>query len=161
LKQDPNWRDGLNIEFIGKKSRTAVKCLESFKHLGVLSATDQLSKTNAIDRMCRADGLLLLSDERLARYLPGKLFDYIASRVPILIYGAEGEATRVVKKLNAGYCCRDGDVAGLSLALRALRDRLPRSIESEEWLNGHRRDSLAGEFFQLLNSLSIASARSQ
>ena len=63
--------------------------------------------SKAIDYMINSSLLLLLIPESDGNKLiiTGKLFEYIASRKPILCIGPkDGEAARIISKLNNGVC---------------------------------------------------------
>ena len=58
-------------------------------------------------------------DERDVVFVPGKLYDYVMARRPILFVGAAGDASRIVEA-TGGSAFDYADQAGLAAALRAL-----------------------------------------
>ncbi|MBD3237308.1 MAG: glycosyltransferase [Candidatus Eisenbacteria bacterium] len=71
----------------------------------------------------RASHLLLLMEQdssRGALILPGKIFEYLRARRPILGLLPEGAAAHLIRRLGAGWCCRTGDAA---CAARLLAER--------------------------------------
>ncbi|MFN4065410.1 MAG: hypothetical protein ACK4JA_14520, partial [Parazoarcus communis] len=119
---------------------------------------DHVDKRTANQLMMESDALLLISAEGLERYLPGKLFDYVASRRPILVAGQPGESANVVKLLHAGLHIRDASEL-ISALETPSRWSNPDSPLVSSWLNDHRRDVLAARLFSLLESLTADSHR--
>lgn len=69
--------------------------------------------------------LLLFNPPRLARLLPGKLYEYIACRRPILLYGQGGEMEQLVRGIPGVLVVPRGDPAALGSALRHLLTNEP------------------------------------
>ena len=111
--------------------------------------------------MQQADALLLIALPELERDLPGKLFDYLAAKRPVLVHGAPGEASRAVEELGAGFLCEDGNDERLLEILGRLRagTAQPQSDRTERWLEEHRRDVLAGRLYALLDELQERSRK--
>ncbi|MCD6671505.1 MAG: hypothetical protein LT106_01500 [Burkholderiaceae bacterium] len=159
LTVHPEWRQRVVVDFIGRKSRDATGKLEAFPFPANVRAIDHMSKTQAVRAMQQADMLLLIALPELERYLPGKLFDYLATKRPVLVYGAPGEASRTVEDLGAGLRCEDGNHERLLEIFSRLQanDVEPQSIKIERWLEEHRRDVLAGRLYALLDELQEGS----
>ena len=159
LSAQPEWITRLKVSFVGRRSLTAAAAIEAFPYQGVLEVVDHVGKREAIRLMHEADVLLLLSAPDLDRSLPSKLFEYIASRRPVLIFGSPGESSALIDRLGAGVLCPWGSGELLGDALARLRDldMSPRDQATRAWLNGHRRDTLAARAFAIIDSV-IASA---
>jgi hypothetical protein len=99
--------------------------------------------------------LLVLSAPGLARYLPSKLFEYLASRRPVLIFGSAGESSALVDKLGAGLLCPSGSGDALGDALGHLRDLdlSPYDSTVSAWLHDHRRNALSARAFDTIESV--------
>ena len=102
-----------------------------------------------------ADVLLVLSAPGLERYLPSKLFEYLASRRPVLIFGSAGESSALVDKLAAGVLCAPGSGAALGDALTRLRelDLSSHAGAVSAWLQDHRRDVLSARAFDTIDAV--------
>jgi len=106
--------------------------------------------------MHAADVLLVLSAPGLERYLPSKLFEYLASRRPVLIFGTAGESSALVEQLGAGLLCTAGSGESLGAALQRLRE-LDLSAHEHTvvaWLKEHRRDALSARAFEIMEGLT-------
>jgi glycosyltransferase involved in cell wall biosynthesis len=99
------------------------------RHLGYLERAHSL----ALQR--RADVLLLITSPGLVWELPGKLFEYIGARRPILALADGNEAERVVRETNTGMTVPPDDVDAIVAALRRVasgelaREYAPRGLE--------------------------------
>ena len=105
----------------------------------------------------RSDIFLLMSNPDLARYMPGKMFEYMAAGKPILVYGHPGEASELVLALGAGVFVREGDVGGLLRALATLEHTPATAWNGERrraWAEQHTRQRLARPFFELLQRVT-------
>lgn len=155
LTNEPAWRDRIKVNFIGRRLPAAAAALESFPYKENIAVIDHVGKREANRRMQEADALLLIAAPELERYLPGKLFDYVASGRPILVFGYPGESSIILESLGIGMLCPPGSGALLGQHLQHL---LKANIPSEEksvqaWLDRHRRDKLAKQAFDILASL--------
>ncbi len=157
LEREPYWREHLRLTFIGRQSPEARMALAQCRFPEVIDSIDHVSKGEAVRFMASADALLLLAAPELERYLPGKLFDYVAAGRPVLIFGSGGESSQVlVRDLCVGVLCESPHEANLSDALRMLLERRNTSLlggEVAPWLQRHRRDILAGHAFTLFDQL--------
>ncbi len=151
----PAWRERLSLSFVGARSAKADAALKGFPYPDMLDVVDHVPKSEADRRMREADLLLLIAVKDLERYLPGKLFEYVAARRPILVVGHPGEASRVVEALGIGrVIAGNAEVSTLEGLLEELTrdDVIPLSRVSD-WLRAHERRVLAGKLFELLDTL--------
>ena len=152
---DAALRDLVRLHFIGRRTELAEAELNTFPYPDRLVFHDMLPKSDADAMIRAADALLLIARPDLARYIPGKLYDYVASKRPILVHGHPGEATNIVTNLNAGVFVADGRVDDMMAALRRLA-ALPaddwNSARRTAWIDTRTRARLTGDFFDILTS---------
>jgi glycosyltransferase involved in cell wall biosynthesis len=156
LDRRPTLKTKLTVAFVGQKSPMPMRRLETFAHREILSLLDQVSKDRAVDIMRRARSLLILNDPRLVRYLPGKIYDYLAARRPIIVFGDGGEVAALVRLLGVGVVIPHGDIDTLEEVLdRLLEDQgSPRANPHlETWLQEHTRAQLAQRLLATIGSL--------
>jgi hypothetical protein len=160
LTAEPDWVPRIKVRFIGRRSSSADGAIRAFGFPTVIDVIDHVGKREANRNMQESDVLLLLAGPDLERYLPGKLFDYLAARRPVLVFGSLGESAALVDRLGAGVFCPSGSVA----ALRDALVRLPKldmtgwrdSVDA--WLLEHRREALASRAFAIIESVRLHSS---
>lgn len=155
LTNEPAWAPRIKVQFIGRHSPSADTAIRTFKFPTVIEVIDHVGKREANRCMQESDGLLLLAAPDLERYLPGKLFDYLASRRPVLVFGSRGESASLVDQLGAGVFCPSGSGAALRDALLRLQklDMAAQRESVDTWLQEHRRDALASRAFAVIDSI--------
>jgi hypothetical protein len=106
--------------------------------------------------MRSADALLVINKPSLNRYLPGKLYEYLAVETPVLVYGDGGEVPSLIRRFDAGCVVATGDVEGLEAALGTLRHKRGSSRVHgvHEWLSSHTREHLSRRFVDLLEEVA-------
>lgn len=159
LQVRPDLRAHLQLRFIGRRLPWAERELAAFGYPGLIERIEQCPRSEA-DRLIReSDLLLLMMNEDMARYLPGKLFEYLSTDRPILVHGSGGEGPDLVRRLGAGFHAASGDTAALEAALDAVLDApRPRwsGAERRDWARRHTRREMARLFFERLTALVAA-----
>ena len=160
VRDDPAWKQRLQVQLIGRRSPDADAAIRSFAHGGLLQVVDHVSKREASARMQAADALLIISIPELDRSLPSKLIDYIAAGRPVLIFGSPGESSELVERLGVGQLVPTDDPAALARALDSLATGKIKADQEErsKWLAEHRRDGLARRLYAMLDRLVAPSA---
>lgn len=106
--------------------------------------------------------LLLINEPGLARYRPGKLYDYLAAGRSVLVFGEGGEVADLVRALDAGMRVPAGDESALAEAREALEAGTGYRTDDRgrrEWLRAHTRQRLADEMFAILCRVAEGSRR--
>jgi len=157
LATEPEWLSRIKVQLIGRRSITADKAIRSFAFPSVLEVVDHVGKREASQRMQESDVLLLIANPALERYLPGKLFDYLAARRPVLVFGSKGESSELIDELNAGVLCPPGSGHALREALTRLQnlDVSRRDTTVDRWLQDHRREALASRAFGIIDTVAV------
>lgn len=154
LKNDISLRRNMKLQFVGRRDQAANDAIRAFPFQDILEVIDHVGKREANEKMQSADILLLIATSDLERYLPGKLFDYVAAEQPVLIFGATGEASILLEKLNIGICCQPRRTDDLRKAIEKLTN-IKSSFDTEKinlWLDIHRRQLLAESLFSKIES---------
>jgi glycosyltransferase involved in cell wall biosynthesis len=160
-RRRPVIRERLRLRFVGEKSGAALEEVEAFPHPEKVELVDQLPRPAANRVMRESTALLLFNDARLARYIPGKLYEYLAARRPVIVFGEGGESAELVRKLGAGWIVPAADTEALGAVLdQLLRDPRPsgNAHDIERWLARHTRERLARDLIDLLE-LKVAGGR--
>jgi len=143
------------LKFIGAKSKNIAKDIDNFRYPENLINVNSVSKNEAHMLMRKADALLILNNINLERYIPGKLYDYLSSKTPILVYGNVGEVADLVNYLQAGIVVRE-DKNELEEALDHIvkcKKILYDNKILDKWLVEHTRENLAGKIIKLMDKL--------
>lgn len=157
IDRRPDLRDRLILQFVGEIQPDIEPVLEGFRYSKIIKTTGLVPKPKALKFMRESDGLLVFVEPRSTRYLPGKLYDYIAAGPPVLVYGHAGEARKLVERLGVGVFVPADDTGALEKALDqicASINTFPnRSAKTSEWRQQHTRETLARRFFDILEGL--------
>jgi len=156
LRRRPDLKSRLRITFVGRKSPLALGELAAFPHQEILELIDEVPKSTAAGIMRDSTALFLLNPEPLARYVPGKLYEYLGARRPVLVFGDGGEVAALVRKLDAGLVVPPHDDAALERALADIGSgaaccECPSTVAA--WLDAHTRERLTRDFFDIVARL--------
>ena len=149
--------DRISIHLIGSSSIDIFKLLSAFNwSKKIIKVHDHVSKPLANRLMMDASALLIVNDPLLSRWLPGKLYEYLAAGPPILVFGSGGEIPKLVSHLDAGIIVPMEDADALELALDKLLEAKninPRSRIRDEWLKQHTRERMVENMAIIFNEL--------
>lgn len=104
--ENPEFVDALKLRFIGK---TDIQVFDDLKELGLDKVCEKISylpHDEVVKQTMKSALLLLLINNtpNSQGIMPGKLFEYLAAKRPILCIGPEnGDAAKAIKETNAGY----------------------------------------------------------
>lgn len=143
------------VRFVGQRSKKAEAQLASFEMPELLMSIDQVPKPEAFSLMRTSDALLLINTPALDRYVPGKLYDYIAIGKPVMVFGEGGEVGRIVTELGVGVVVPGGGAALADALSRLIERRLPMTDREtvSDWLDRHTREATSKQFAGLLDEL--------
>src|SRR5690606_32524768 len=135
-------RHRLLVRWVGHKGGAQTETLRLLDRYGVCESVAQVSQRQARAMMERSSLLLLIVNGDMDRYRPGKLYAYLATDTPVLVYGSVGEAGNIVQRLDAGQVVADGDLemleAALDAALARPKEHVPNPLR-QSWMNSHDR----------------------
>ena len=152
----------LELHFVGRRTTEQESILDQLTSTPVsLHRHDYLSHQQSLQFACKSDGLILtLADQPGAeRVVPGKLFEYLAMRRPILSMMADGEAARLISKHSIGSNINPSNteaiVEWLANAIRSKVEPnlLTASANQEINLDWCSRPTLAGQLAALFEEL--------
>ena len=149
--------DGIRVAFYGSPGEAILAAAARHGVSEQVRVRDTLPHGEVVRRQCQADVLLLLqwNNPSEAGNIPGKLFEYLGARRPILALGYEdGEMAAIVRERSAGLFSNDSEV--IAEQLTAWRDEkrktghiapLPESARA-----GFSRDEQFGNLEALLTA---------
>ena len=110
---DPEFKEALTINLIGRVDKEVLKSIEraNLTHNTLLPGYLDHAATNEAQRSADVLVLPLRNDPDYAIILPGKLFEYLASRRPILGIGqTEGAMAQVLDETKSGITAAFDDI---------------------------------------------------
>jgi len=162
-KENKQFADDLEIElvgFIGHAIADEINLLGLSKNLK-LSA--HISRQETLVRMHQAQVLLLILNDmpNVKGRLPGKLFEYLASRRPTLVIGPEeSDASKIVHGVNAGFTCDFNDLDKTLATLRELYKKFKdgsltsNQTDISQYSNRNLTKKLAGFLDEIISNRS-------
>jgi glycosyltransferase involved in cell wall biosynthesis len=161
----PDARDGVLVEFLGPREDDNERAVE---RLGVQSSvrfrdTVPHSETLRVERAAHVLLLIKHADPRYDGLVPGKLYEYIGLRRPVLALVPPGEAKDLVVGLRRGATAHPAATDEIARAIGELFDRYrDGSLESACDLSERpelERSRLAGELAGALDELCARRVR--
>lgn len=104
-KEIPQFKEKLKLRFIGKTDILTFQELEKYGLMDVVEKVDYIPHEEVVRMLGKSQVLLLLLNDtpNAKGIIPGKTFEYLAARRPILAVGPEdGDASRVLEETGAG-----------------------------------------------------------
>jgi len=138
----------MRVVFIGPRESANEEWVKRFDLGDRVIFEDNIPHRECIAREMGSHVLLLIKhdDERYRGLVPGKLFEYIGARRPILAVAPEGEASRIVRDLRRGETPRIDRPDEIAVAIETMYGRyLDGSLESAYFLDGVPRYSRRAE----------------
>jgi glycosyltransferase involved in cell wall biosynthesis len=127
-----------------------------------VTITGPLPREEALLRVARSDLLLLLAEE-LTLQIPGKTYEYLRARRPILALTSAGAPADLLRRTGGAWVVdpddQEGIVAAVREAYRLRRDGLPAPTPDPDLVARFDRRILAGEFAAIFDRAVRAPAR--
>jgi glycosyltransferase involved in cell wall biosynthesis len=121
----------LTVEFIGDNHPGLQKLIHKFKLQEIVSIKEYQPHKIAIQKMAEADILLLsIPDvDDIQHHIPGKLFEYIGTGLPILMLGpVDGDSAEIIKQEDAGIACGFNDLESIKDTIKTLSARSSQNV---------------------------------
>ena len=118
-----SFKKDLQINFIGNTSEKIKKELSRRKFHNHVRFYDYVDYNRALELMCSSQALLMIevNDEESSYAIPGKLFDYLNSKRPIISIGPNiSEVSEILNNTNSGKFFNYDDKRNLKLYINKL-----------------------------------------
>jgi len=118
-----SFKKDLQINFIGNTSEKIKKELSKRKFHNHVRFYDYVDYNRALELMCSSQALLMIevNDEESSYAIPGKLFDYLNSKRPIISIGPNiSEVSEILNNTNSGRFFNYHDKRNLKLYINQL-----------------------------------------
>ncbi|GMN08753.1 glycosyltransferase family 4 protein [Croceitalea sp. MTPC9] len=106
LVENKGFKESLQIQLVGVVGQEVLESLKNFGLLSFVSNLGYVSHEEVLQLQQKSQVLLLLEidSKETKGILPGKLFEYLNSKRPILAIGPQGwEAAQIIKDTSAGH----------------------------------------------------------
>jgi len=114
-----------------------------------------LPQEKVLTKQIEADALFLIgpADYETTGHIPGKLFEYLGARRPILYFGQPNDdVMRIIQETQAGICLIRGDSPQHLRALRSQIEEHSKDLLPVDGLGPYLRKNQAQDFIELLPS---------
>jgi glycosyltransferase involved in cell wall biosynthesis len=157
-------RERARFNIIGEPDAYVRELASRFNVADITNFTGFLPHREALAEQVNSSLLLLIlhAARTNAGHVPGKLYEYLGARRPVLALASDGfEAARLIRDAHAGVVVESTDVEGIE---RALMDSYKAyQSGSDERLNNHdlsrfERQAQAGQLARLLDELAAQPA---
>jgi len=151
-------RDSLKVilRASGSESRYEAQ-IKSYGLSGVVTLEPHCSYQQALEEMLSADGLLVFQGASCNRQIPGKIYEYIRSRKPILsLVDAQGDTAKLLASLGIDTSARIDDADDIGHALCRFITLLKKGkapVAGEADVHRYSRHHKASELAELLDSV--------
>ncbi|MHB8905735.1 MAG: glycosyltransferase family protein [Melioribacteraceae bacterium] len=161
--EDKQFADDLEIELVGFIGHAIVDEINSLGMSKNLKLSAHISRQETLVRMYQAQVLLLILNDmpNVNGRLPGKLFEYLASRRPTLVIGPEeSDASKIVHGVNAGFTCDFNDLDKTLATLRELYKKFKdgsltsNQTDISQYSNRNLTKKLAGFLDEIISNSS-------
>ncbi|MFA5070037.1 MAG: glycosyltransferase [Patescibacteria group bacterium] len=117
-----------------------------------------ISHKQSLKEYFNSDLLLLILDDRFAQNsYPGKMFEYMASKRPILALVNQGIVKDFIENNNIGFTCPRLDFEKMRAVLRVIVEKWQKNElmarPSDDIISSHRRDALTKKLAELFNKI--------
>jgi glycosyltransferase involved in cell wall biosynthesis len=158
-KEEKDFLTDLKIQFIGQVDTTTIDAINKNGLKNNLVELGSMNHKAAIKKMIRSQLLLLpLNDTpNIDGVVPGKLYEYIGAKRPIICIGKiDGDSGKIIKETNAGTISDFKDIPSLKHYLLDYYHQYKKNKLTvlSEGYEKYSRKLLAGQIAEELNKIS-------
>ncbi len=148
----------INIEFVGNVSETLKAEIKKHKQLAACVVFQPYVPHSEVLPLYRKSAVLLslpMNAENAKGNIPGKIFEYLAAKRPMLAIGdTTGDAAQIVKETGAGIVVEETDHEGIMKALLTMKQNFEEGKESTpSAIEKFTRKNLTARLAEVLDKL--------
>jgi glycosyltransferase involved in cell wall biosynthesis len=153
----------IRLKFIGRFGADVQEMFRSTSIHEAIEVVPYLPHSESIRELLRASALLLIVDETKdsAEIVPGKVFEYIGARRPILALAPNGAAAELLQETRSGFVAPNADVAAIKRAFVECYEKFgyrKQTFEpNEEAIRRYERREITNQLAVLLDTLQSQS----
>ncbi len=157
--EDAQFKTDLIIRLIGKNDFSVYQSIEQNGLNNQLEKIEYIPHSETGKYQQRSSVLLLFLNNtpNVLGIIPGKLFEYLAARRPILVIGnSNGDSARIVTETNAGAICDFEEAEKMKATIKDFYTRWKKNelTVSAAAIEKYSRKTIAQKFAVLLNEIT-------
>jgi glycosyltransferase involved in cell wall biosynthesis len=156
LMKEPRTRKRVQVLFIGSRDPVAASTIEQLGLADIVQQLGPLSHRSTVEHMIGADLLLLIPGPGDGT-MPGKAFEYIAARKPILAVAGDGAVRNLIENAGLGKVAYPSDVGDITRRLNEMYQLISTCRfsypQTSEFYSHFDRRVIAGKISDLLTKL--------
>lgn len=162
LQEMPAFGEVFRLQLIGQVDVSVNESIERYKLNKIAHVLPPVSRRESLEKLAASQALLLILNKAANANgrIPGKLFEYLAVRRPVICIGNPSSDTdQILQQCGAGKCIDHTDKEGMKAALKKLfaiyqqQGHLPFSTNPQNIIQYSNR-LLTGKVAALLDSIT-------
>ncbi len=152
-------KSNLDIQlcFVGRVAADQTRILNSYVDEKNIAFIDYQTHTKAIQYMSASDALLLIIPEHPQNkgIITGKIFEYLASKKPIILIGpVDGDAANIIKETESGVVAGYRELQLMIDQIKLLHYNFKKGVGGQAGINigKYSRKSLTEKLSEILNT---------
>ncbi len=149
----------INLKFIGRFGADVKRMLETTAIRQAVDVTLYRPHAESVVELLRADLLLLIVDEakESGEIVPGKVFEYLGARRPILALAPHGAVAELLHETQSGVVANPSDIASIKAAFVECYEKFGYRTQAfepnEQAIRKYERRAITQQLAVLLDSL--------
>lgn len=161
VDEDTKFATHLELHFFGKTDPAALESAKKYNMLNYVKISDYLPHKDIVKVMASTRVLYLpINDTHNANgFIPGKVFEYFASKRPILCIGPlDGDSVTILRKSPVGFVSSFSDFESLKKNVKLLFNNYINQEKDiyDENIQQFSRRNLTKQLSELLNEISTS-----
>lgn len=156
FQEQPKLRNKIEALFIGKFRKENIKLVERLKLTDAVTVIDYMPHRQCVNNMLSSDVLWMIVGDNVGS--PGKVYEYIGARKPILGCVPEGFMKQTIIEAG-GKVTPPGDVVGIKQAIEFFYHQFDEGTlqgPRQEVIDKYDRSKLTGQLVKVFESLMAA-----
>lgn len=160
IEEIPGFREDLEIRLIGKVDISVHNTLHRYRLDKNVKIIDYLPHSEVIRHQMNSQVLLLVLKQVInaQSMVPGKFFEYLAARRPVLCIGPpQGDIGNMMRETNAGHIVDYEDLDGTKLIVLEYYEQFKKGLlkAASHDIERYSRKKLTGDLVKILNEMTV------
>ena len=159
VKEDSQFMEDLRLQLVGFIDKNIVEEIKSLGLENNIKKIDHIERSETLKMMCSTQVLLLILNKayNVMGRLPGKLFEYLGAKRPIINVGPEeSDAAKIISDAGAGF---SADFDDLNKTVKILKEfyrsfKENKLLPNKNDISQYTNKNLTGKLASLLDKIS-------